>query len=268
MSFFSLEKITGTDQITNHSRNPPLLSITIPKLRDLQVPSKSWELAELPTDVLLLTVEDDEFLACYFYLDNAYRSYTKGLGRVYFGEIGDGLDKVKISLIRCNRGSFKAGASHNVVRNAVDCLQPKAVFSVSFCGGLGRRKVKLGDVVISGKLSTYADKQIINDREQWCGNTVNVSKNIGDLIKYAADGWKAPLKDPEVLEIQVHRDAEIVTGPELLKCPKKSEELLKMYPGATAIELEGQGHKSLKTSNCSNMFPIEKLYLIVFKTLM
>ena len=167
---------------------------------------------------MLLTVEDDEFLACYFYLDNAYRSYTKGLERVYLGEIGDGLDKVKRSLIRCNRGSVKAGASH-VVRNAVDCLQPKTVFSVGFCGGLRRKKAKLGYVVISGKLWTYADKQIINDREQWCGNTVNVSKNIGDLIKYAADGWKAPLNDPEALEIQVHCDAEIVTGPELVKCP-------------------------------------------------
>ena len=220
-------------------------------------------MAELPTDVLLLTVEDNEFLACYFYLDNAYRSNTKSLGRVYFGKIGDGLDKVKISLIRCNRG-----ASHNVVRNAVNCLQPKAVFSVGFCGGIKRGKAKLGDVVISGKLSTYGDQKIINDREQWCGNTVNVSRYIGDLIKYAADGWKAPLNDPEALEIQVHCDAEIVTGPELVKCPKKSEELLKMFPGATAIEHEGQGHKSLKTSSYMHMFSMRKRYFIVFKTLM
>ena len=164
--FFSLEKITDTDQTANQSLDPPLLGITIPKLEYLQVPSKSWNMAELPTDVLLLTVEDNEFLACFFYLGNAYRSNTKRLGHVYFGKIGDGLDKVKISLIRCNRGSVKAGASHNVVRNAANCLQPKAVFSVGFCGGIKKGKVNLGDVVISGKLSTYADKKIINDREQ------------------------------------------------------------------------------------------------------
>ena len=97
---------------------------------------------------------------------------------------------------------------------------------------------------------------------------MNVSKNIGDLIKYAADGWKAPLNDPEALEIQVHCDAEIVTGPELVKCPKKSEELLKMFRGATAMELEGQDHKSFNRSSYSHMFPMGKRYLIVFKTLM
>ena len=81
-----------------------------------------WEFAQLPTDVLLLTVQDDEFLACYFCLDNAYRNCTKGLGRVYCGEIGDGQDKVKVFSIRC-RGSIKAGALHNALRNAVDTLK-------------------------------------------------------------------------------------------------------------------------------------------------
>ena len=79
---FSLDKIAAAYQITNRSRDPPLLRITIPKLKDLQEPSKSWEFAQLPTDVLLLTVEDDEFLARYFYLDNSYRSHIKDLGRV------------------------------------------------------------------------------------------------------------------------------------------------------------------------------------------
>ena len=79
---FSLYKIAATDQITNHSRDPPWLRITVPKLKDLQGPSKSWEFAQFPTDVLLLTVEDDEFLARYFYFYNLYRSHTKGLGRV------------------------------------------------------------------------------------------------------------------------------------------------------------------------------------------
>ena len=57
---------------------------------------------------------------------------------------------------------------------------------------------------------------------------------------------KAPLNDPEVHEIQVHRDAEIVTGSELVNCSMKSEELLKIFPGATAIELEDISRKSFK----------------------
>ena len=235
-------KLSETEQITNLLGDPPQLSITIPNLKDLQVTKKPWECAQLPTDVLWLTVADAEFLACFFYLGNVFKCYKEGLGYVYFGEVNDGKEKVKISLIRCCRGSTLVGGSQNVVRNAIEILKPKAVFSVGYCGGLSKEKTKLGDVVISSKLSTYAEKKIISDRQQWCGNTINVSKNIGDLMRTAADGWRAPLLDPEALEVEVHRDVEILSGPELENSPRESEELLKKFPGAIAIEAEGQGN--------------------------
>ena len=46
----------------------------------------------------------------------------KAFGRVYFGEIGDGQDKVRVFSIRC-RGSIKTGALHNALRNAVNTLK-------------------------------------------------------------------------------------------------------------------------------------------------
>ena len=229
------------EKMTNVFGHPPQLSITIPKLKDLQVTCKPWECAQLPTDVLWLTVTDDEFLACFFYLGNAFKSYKKELGYVHFGEVGDGEKKVKVSLIRCSRGSTQVGGAQNVVQNAVKILKPKAVFSVGFCGGLRKEKAKLGDVVISSKLSTYDEKKIIGDEQQWCGNTINVSRHIGDLMRTAADGWRAPLLDPEALKVEVHRDGEILSGPELANCPRESEKLVKQFPGAIAIEAEGQG---------------------------
>ena len=45
---------------------------------------------------------------------------------------------------------------------------------------------------------------------------MNVSKNIEDLIVHE-------------IHVQVHRDTEIVTSPDLLNCPQKSEELLKQF---------------------------------------
>ena len=226
---------------TEHFEDLPPLSLTVPELRDLQVVFKSWEYIQLPTDVLLLTVDDEEFLSCYSYLNNGFRSSIKGLGMVYFGQIGDGERKVKTCLVRCGRGSTQASGAQNVARTAIEILKPKVVFGVGCCGGLKKKKTKVGDVAISAKLTIYADKKTTNDRPQWCGNTLNVSKNIGGLIKYAADGWKPPLKDPESREVKVHRDAVILTGPELENCPKESEELLKQFPEATAIEPEGQG---------------------------
>ena len=122
----------------------------------------------------------------------------------------------------------------------MDFLKPKTVLSIGFRGGLKIGLGKVGDGGISGKLSTVGDKQVNNDREQWCGNTVKVSKNIKDLLV-------------NEIHVQVHRDTEIVTGSDLVNCPQKSEELLKQFPGATAIKLDCQGHKSLKMSSNSNI---------------
>ena len=189
-----------------------------------------------------------------------------GLGHMYIGEIGEGVEKVKASLVRCFSGSSQIGAAHSVVRSAIECLQPKVVFSVGFCGGLKKEETKLGDVVISSKLSTYGETKITYDREQWCGNTLNVSKNIGDLIRSAADGWQVPLSNPEALEVKVHRDAEVLTGLKLDSCPRRTEELLKQFPGAIAVEAEGQGdgHKCLENCGlCEGIFNIVSVNLEV-----
>ena len=122
-----------------------------------------------------------------FVQESYQRSWTCVIWRNY-----DGQDKVRISLNMCCWGSIKAGASHNVVGNVVNCLKPKVLRSGWLYGVLqcSLRSVgsystwgqgKVGDVVISGKLSAVGDKQIIDDREQWWGNTVNASKNIKDL---------------------------------------------------------------------------------------
>ena len=224
-------KIESVQNVSNDSPTPPQLSITVPKLRDIDPQNEQWECVKVPTDVLLLTVKDTEFLSCYAYLDNITRSYHKGLGRVYFGEMGrEERERVRVSLMRCQEGASDVGGAQNAVRNAVSLLRPKAVIGVGFCDGLNRAKAKLGDVVISVKLSTYSH-----------GVTANVSRNMADLIRYAADGWKAPLENPEALEVDVHRDKAMLSGPELVDCDVRRQDLLRKYPDAIAIEMEGEG---------------------------
>lgn len=226
----------------NDTQTPPLLNFTVPKMKDIAPPSKEWQRIPLPTDVLMLTVKDEEFLAIYAYLGNVFKSHHKNLGRVYFGEMGDGQKKVKISLLRCTEGATEVGGSQNVVRNGVSVLQPKAVICVGFCGGLNSQKTKLGDVVISLKLSTYAHKKVSGSkRPERRGVTANVSKNMGNLIKFAADGWNAPLTNPEALDVTIHRDKEILSGPELCNDDTRRRELLDENPNAIAIEMEGEG---------------------------
>ena len=173
-------------------------------------------------------MEDCEFLSCLFYLDAPFKSYCKDIGYVYFGSMGSyDQEKLKIALIKCSKGSVVPGGSLTVVKNAVRVLRPKAVFSVGACIGLNSEKTKLGDVVVSCKLTTSVYK-------------TPVSRDIGDIIRNVADGWQAPLEDPDVLDVRVHC-GDVLSQPQVSKFGWRHEDIIQHYPEAIAAETEGVG---------------------------
>ena len=223
--------------------DPPALSITVPTTSDLSRTLKPWKDVEIPIDILLLTVKDPEFLACYFYLRSPFRSYLRELGYVYFGQMGEGEGKkLKVALIKCSEGAIQPGGAMIMVKNTVEILRPKAVFCVGYCGGLRRDKIKLGDVVVSAKLTTYAERAVTNSGIQPRGLSAPVGRDIAGLIRYAADGWIAPLENKELAkEINVLCEGEFLSGPEEIDSDRRREELLRLYPNAIAVEMDGQG---------------------------
>ena len=233
--------ILGTMETRSSYVDPPPINITIPKLGEVNPEWKDGKSVRLLTDVLLLLVTEEEFLSCYAFLRDVFKSSIPEVGCVYFGKIGDGTQKVTISLVRCSHGSTQVSAAQNVARTAIDVLKPKAVFSVGCCAGLQREKSKLGDGVISGKLLTCGARNMVCDKPQWDGRILDVSTKIGRLIKCAADGWKPPLEYTKARDVKVHCNAEILSGAKLENCPKECKELLCQFPGALAIETEGQG---------------------------
>ena len=136
---------------------PPALTLELPEKSDLPNTFKRWNEVHLPIDILLLTVDDCEVLACYAYLRNSFKSYYKNLGYVYFGNMGENGDvPLKVALMTCSEGSSAPDGSLFTVKNAVLELGPKAVFYVGCCGLLNPEvsKLQLGDVVVSSKLTT------------------------------------------------------------------------------------------------------------------
>ena len=177
-------------------------------------------------------------LACLSHLNPGFfKSYHKTLGQiVYFGDIGGDEMRQKIAVIKCDKGS-----SSVVVLNAVKILRPKAVFSVGFCSGLDDKRVKLGDVVISKKLITYAPSKVTQDGIEECGISVPLKKHLAKLVPNANEGWEAPLKDPGKLEVEVHWDGVFLSGPEEVDNKERRDQLIKRFPQAVAIEFEGEG---------------------------
>ena len=216
------------------SDDPPPLSITLKKARDLPNETEHWSSVDHPVDILLLTVEDCEFLACYHYLKDSFRSYEKSIGFVYFGKMGEDKDgSLKVALVRCSKQSSYPGSSQTATRNAVTLLKPKATFLVGFCYSPRTGKAQLGDVVISSKLTTDCHK-------------TPVSRNVGNLVRSAAYGWKAPLENPEAREVKVHCDGEVFGCPDLIGSEQQCQSLLR----ATAVELEGEGENYSQGFSC------------------
>ena len=91
----------------DRSDDPPSLSITLKKTRDLPKKVKHWNIDHRTVVILLLTVEYCEFLACYHYLRDSFKSYEKSIGYVYFGRMGDDEDELlKVALVKCSKESL------------------------------------------------------------------------------------------------------------------------------------------------------------------
>ena len=212
---------------------PPQLNVDVPSMKDIQTTTRLPSDADHPVDVVLLTAEECEFQACYMLLKNPYRCWFDRLGYVYFEDVdeaGDQLEKVKVALLKCYKGSGGPGGSLVTIKNAVQVLKPKAVISSGICSGLKPDETNLGDVVVSAKLT-----------EQSTGMRSYVSRGFLNIIKHAADGWVPPLKNPESREIKVHCDGEFLSGPEQIRAEWRREQVSESHPHAIAIETEGEG---------------------------
>ena len=211
---------------------PPQLNFKLKKAGDVPKCIETWSDDHLPIDILLLTAESFDFLSCFSLLDKPFKSYKLGIGYVYFGRLGDASDqgKLKIALMNCPKGGASPGGSLTAVLTAVRVLRPKAAFSVGTCISLGLEKVRMGDVVISSKLTAE-------------GFRTPVSPLLGSLIQDAPYGWVAPLENPDELEVKVHYDSDILSQSLREKC--RCDDICAQYPEAVAIETEGKGILSL-----------------------
>ena len=213
---------------------PPQLKCKVKEAGDVPKSTETWSNVHLPIDILLLTVESCDFLSCFSLVDEPFKSYQSQLGYVYFGYMGDASDqgKLKVALVNCSKGAATPGGSLTVVLNAVRVLQPKAVFSVGTCISLDLEKVRMGDVVISSRLTTAE------------GFKTPGSPRLCNLVRDAPYGWIAPLENSGELEVKVHCDGDILSQSLREKCQRG--EICELYPGAIAIETEGEGTLSLK----------------------
>ena len=221
-------------QPSPEDKKPPQLSFKLKRPGNVPKSTKMWSDDHLPIDILLLPAKSCDFLSCFSFLDQPFRCYKREIGYVYFGCMGNVSDqeKLKVALIDCRSGASLPGGSLFVVLNAVRVLRPEAVFSVGTCISLGLEKARVGDVVISSRLTTTD------------GFKTPASPRLGSLAQDALYGWEAPLKCPDEWQIKVHCNGDILSQSLREKC--KIVNIREQYPKAVAIETEGEGMLLLK----------------------
>ena len=213
----------GDSAHKNTADFPPALTLERPMKSDLPNTFKPWDEVHLPVDILLLTVEDSEFLACFAFLRNAVKSYFKNLGYVYFGNMGESGDvPLKVALMTCSEGSSSPHGSLVTVQNAIVELRPKAAFYVGYSVDTS---LQLGDVVVSSKLTADSLKTL-------------VGRDILRPVRHADRGWIPPVKRPEDHKVQVCRDGDILSGINPISVKQQS---MSHFTEATAYEIGCEG---------------------------
>ena len=217
-------------------------SVRLLEDKDLPGESKDWENIVkpiLPVDFLILAVKDWEFNTFLSQLDDGFfRSPRKELGYVYFGNIRGDKTKQKVAVMKCRMGGDVQGPEI-VVPKAVKELRPKAVFNVGACAGL--KKVKRGDVVLSAKVRAYACTKDTEDGLEERGVGAPLNRLLGRIALNAAHGWQAPLKDPTKLNVKVHSDGVVLSGPRVVNSLEEKNRLMKRFGDAISLEMEAEG---------------------------
>ena len=231
------EKHDSSDSVAT----PPELKFPLKTRREIGGKRYDWSSHEiqsqLPIHILLVTVNDHEFLACYSSMKQIFRGWCDTLGMVDFGQFGD--HNIRVALTQCTQGT---AAALIAIKNAAEILHPKVALFVGICGTMKPAKAKLGDVLISAKLATYEVRKIRSDGTvEYRGSKADVSRNMARLILSAADGWNPPLQDPTSRDVEVHHDAVVLSGSELVNYRPRREELADYFRDALGLEMEGAG---------------------------
>ena len=230
---------------------PPPLAVDLPSFNDV-TRFTTMKQPDLPIDVLLVTVKHCEFLACYNELKYPFGYHFDGLGCVYFTDFGSSQqERVKVALVLTrSEGSTDRNSVSICLKNAASILHPKVLIFVGTCSGLNPDITKLGDVIVSINLTTYASKVKASDQEQWVGIHGFTGRQYFHLTMNCGDGWeRPPLKSPEDHYISSVHCKDFLSGPEQIRTECWRKELVNRHPSVGGVDMEGEGEcMSLKHS--------------------
>lgn len=215
--------------------DPPL--INVPKYKDMNINRVQWpDVNQKQVDVVLLTLEDEEFRAAYDTLQNPGTADSgHSLGPVYFSKIG----KNNVALLKSSLGAIGIAGVQATCLDAIHHLNPKAIICPGLCFGMNKGKHQLGDVLVSTQIAFYGPTRNNKDGStNPLGPIVECNARLRKLFDGGKVGWNYHVS--EKINPRIHC-GQIISGPQIIECCDRKEELKKLYPEALGGEMQGEG---------------------------
>jgi len=185
-------------------------------------------------DILLVTVNQIETRA----LLKAFKSLTTAgpilrqvEDRSYL-DLGE-VRSQRIWHMSCQMGAVGVGGSLQDISKAINTLSPRAVIMVGVAMGTDKKTQKIGDVLVSRKITMYEPRKV-GRRNVLRGDRTSSSASLLSRCQSAASLWKTAPAVPV-------RFGLFLTGEKLVDDKKLRADLLSDEPEAIGVEMEGAG---------------------------
>jgi nucleoside phosphorylase len=152
----------------------------------------------------------------------------------YVGVLGE----YEIAHVQSAIGSITRDGSILTVQKAIEFWQPKAVVMVGIAFGKDKKKLQIGDVLVSKSITAYDIVRKGNEQDQYRGDTIPSGKILFNRFNNVRD-WKhtLPWKKKRAQIIC----GQILSGEALVDNLEFRDQLFKQFPDAKGGEMEGVG---------------------------
>ena len=212
-------------------KNPPPI-----KLKEFKPCTIKWRDANQQFDVVLITVNDEEFKAATRILSFPQSTDTgKHLGPFYFGKIGENI----VALVRSAQGATGNAAAQATCQDVIDELSPKVIVLLGVCFGMIEHEQSLGDLLVSTRIAFYCQGRINKDSSvSFRSPQPECERRLRRAFHFAKETWTAP--GDGKINPKVHFGL-VLSGPQLIDNEERKEELRKAFPQAIGGEMEAEG---------------------------
>lgn len=155
-----------------------------------------------------------------------------GPATYYIGQLGTHA----VALTRCRAGSVGAGASKDAVADGCKIWQPRAVIMVGIAFGADPDKQKVGDVLVSTQIISYAERRQ-GEKSVFRGPRPESSRVLIDRFQNV-DRWTFARPDGSLCAV---RPGPVLSGETLVDDLAFKAELVAAFPDAVGGEMEGRG---------------------------